>query len=78
MELCTHHIMVVTGENANASARLPVPDSDGLIVRCAENPWIFVVKEGSTDVVEMAKQGENAPLLLIVPDLTKLIKFIIL
>ena len=51
--------MVVTGEDGDALARLPVPDSDGLIVGGGEDPGMFVVEVDGTDVVEMAVKGEE-------------------
>lgn len=67
MELCAHHVMVVACENANASARLPVPDTNGLIVRGTQHPRIFVMENSCANVVQVPKQREDASLLLIVP-----------
>lgn len=64
--------MVVTGENADAGAGLPVPDSDGLIVRGGQDPGIFRVEECRSNVIKMPEQGEDASLLLVVPHLNKL------
>ena len=71
MEHCAHHVVIVTGENADAGARLPVPDANRLIVGCAKNPGIFVVENCGTNVVQVTQKGENASLLLVIPDLKK-------
>jgi hypothetical protein len=63
-----HHVVVVTGEDADAGATLPVPDSDGLVVRCRNNPGVLVMEHGSSDVVKMAEQSENATFLFVIPD----------
>lgn len=52
----------------NAIARLPVPDTNGLIIRGAHNPRILVVKERCSNVIQMTEQREKTLSLLIVPD----------
>jgi len=69
MELGAHHIVVVARQHADAVARLPVPDADGLIVGGAQNPRVFVVEGHRTHVVQMGQQGEDAAALLVVPHL---------
>mmetsp|Transcript_35164 Transcript_35164/g.101267 ORF Transcript_35164/g.101267 Transcript_35164/m.101267 type:complete len:220 (-) Transcript_35164:378-1037(-) len=54
MEVRAHHVVVVTREHRDARARLPVPNPDGLVVRCAENPRVLVVELHCADVVEVA------------------------
>lgn len=61
--------MVVAGEDANASARLPVPDSYGLVVGGGEDPRILGVEECRANVIQMPEKSENASLLLVVPHL---------
>src|SRR5688572_2799305 len=58
-----------TGKNGNRIARLPVPDADCLVIRSANNPGMLFVEECGTNVIKMAKQGENAFPLLVIPDL---------
>ena len=53
----------------NAGAALPVPDSDCLIIRTANNPWVLIVEECRSDVVEMPQHGEETLSLLVVPHL---------
>lgn len=69
MELGAHYVVIVPGQHANASATLPVPDSDGLIVRSAEDPGILLMEHSGPDVIEMTQQGEDASTLLVVPNL---------
>jgi hypothetical protein len=65
------YVVVVPSENANDSPCLPVPDPNGLVVRAAEDPRVLVVEHRCADVVEVAKQGEQAPPLLVVPQLRR-------
>ena len=51
--------MIVTGEDGDTLPRLPIPDSDSLIVRGGEDPGVFVVKVDGTDVVEMTVESEE-------------------
>lgn len=72
MELRAHHIVVVSGQDADARSRLPVPDADGLIIGCTQHPGILVVKHGRANVVQVTEQREDAALLLVVPDLKRM------
>jgi len=65
------YVVVVPSENANDSPCLPVPDPNGLVVRAAEDPRVLVVEHRCADIVEVAKQGEQAPPLLVVPQLRR-------
>ena len=69
MELGTHDIVVVAGEDADARPGLPVPDSDGLIIGGRQDPGVLVVEHRRTNVVQMTKQLEQAAFLLVVPNL---------
>lgn len=69
MELGAHHVVVVSREDGDAVAGLPVPYPDGLIVGRREDPGILVVEHGGSDVVEVSHQVEEAPLELVVPHL---------
>ena len=69
MEHAAHDVVVVAGEDGDAVAALPVPDADGLVVGGREDPGVLVVEHGGPDVVEVAHQVEQAPLLLVVPHL---------
>ena len=68
MKRCTHHIMIVTSKNRNASARLPVPDPDCLIITRTHYPWILLMELDGTNVVKMTKKSEQASSQLIVPN----------
>lgn len=63
--------MVVTGENANAGSRLPVPYANCLIVGSGKHPRVLVVENCCADVIQMTQKSEDASLLLVVPDLKK-------
>ena len=67
MKLCAHDVVIVSGNDANAVARLPVPDANGLVIGAAQNPRILVMEKGGANVVQMAEQREEAPALLVVP-----------
>jgi len=69
MEQSAHDIVVVASQNGDASARLPVPDANGLVVAGADNPGILVVELHGADVVEVAQEGEEAAVELVVPHL---------
>lgn len=72
MELRAHHVVVVSGQDTDARSRLPVPDADGLIIRRTQHPGILVVEHGGANVVQVTEQGEDAALLLVVPDLKRI------
>lgn len=69
MELGAHYVVIVPSQYTNASATLPVPDADGLIVRSAEDPGILLMEHSGPDVIQMTQQGEDASSLLVVPNL---------
>lgn len=68
MELCTHNVVVVTGEDGDARSALPIPDANGLIVGGTEYPRVFMVEEDGADVVEMAVEGKETLTSFVVPD----------
>lgn len=53
MELRTHDVVIVTGQNRYAIPRLPVPYTDGLIVGRTKDPGTFMVKGDSSDIVDV-------------------------
>ena len=69
MEKRAHDVMIVPSEDRNTGSALPVPDADRLVVRRAQNPWVFMVEHGRPDVIHVAKQGEQTTPLLVIPDL---------
>jgi len=69
MEQGTHDVVIVTGQNGDARARLPVPDADGLVVAGADNPWVLVVELDGADVIKVSEESEEAPMELVVPHL---------
>lgn len=60
--------MIVSRQHEDASATLPVPDTDGLIVRRAEDPRIFVMEHGGPDVIQVTDKREDTPSLFVVPN----------
>jgi hypothetical protein len=60
MKLGTHDVVVVASKDIQTLSGLPVPDTNGLIVRCRQNPGIFVMKLHRADVVQMTHQIEQA------------------
>lgn len=69
VELSTHHIVIMSSENCNRRARLPVPNTHSLIIGRADNPRIVFVEKRGTNIVQMSKQGEDTFALLVIPDL---------
>lgn len=61
--------MSVSSQHRNALSRLPVPNSDRVIVRSRDNPRILSVEFDSANVVQVIAQSEDASLLLVVPNL---------
>ena len=51
----------------NTISRLPIPYANGLIVRGADYPRVFVVEKCGAYVVQVAEQREQALALLVVP-----------
>jgi hypothetical protein len=60
--------MIVTSQHGNTSPRLPVPNADSLIVTSTHNPWVFVVKLDSADIIKMPEKSEKTPVSFVVPN----------
>lgn len=60
MELGAHDVVVVACQTANLGTVLPVPDSDGLVIRRGKNPREVVVEEHGSDEVQVSGQSEEA------------------
>lgn len=60
--------MIVSGQDTDASSTLPVPNPDCLIVRGTQDPWVLVMKNGRSDVVQVTEESENTSSLLVVPN----------
>lgn len=65
--------MIMTSEDRDALTRLPIPDSDGLIVGGRENPRMLAMKRDRSNVIQMTMQGEQTSPLFVVPDLDLII-----
>ncbi|KAJ0614889.1 hypothetical protein HanPSC8_Chr02g0059031 [Helianthus annuus] len=59
--------MIVSGQNRNASTRLPVPDTDSLIITSANDPRILMMKLNGPDIIEMAEKSKQTAMKLVVP-----------
>jgi hypothetical protein len=57
------------GQYSHASARLPVPDPDRLVIAGTHDPRVLVVELHGTDVVEVASKREQAAVRLVIPHL---------
>lgn len=44
MESSAHDVVIMSGQYGNTASRLPVPDSDGLIIRSWDDPRVLVMK----------------------------------
>lgn len=76
MEHGAHNIMIVAGEYRDTSSRLPIPNTNRLIVRCAQYPWILMMEKCCTDIVQMSKQCEYAAAFFVVPELPNNVKWV--
>jgi hypothetical protein len=63
-----HNIVSMPCQNRQASSTLPIPYSNGLIIRRRENPRVLVMELHCSDVIEMALQSEEAAFLLVIPN----------
>ena len=59
MELCTHDVVVMAGEDADALARLPVPNANRLVIAGRKNPRLLVMKLTGANVIEMSRKREQ-------------------
>ena len=64
-------IVVVSSQNTNNSSSLPIPDSDGLIIRSTQDPRVLLMEKSRSDVIQMTQQSEQTPTLFIIPELFK-------
>lgn len=69
VELGTHYIVIVPGQNTDARSRLPIPNPDRLIIGRTQDPRILMMEHRRADVIQMPQQREDAPPLLVVPHL---------
>jgi len=69
VELGAHDVVVMSSKDADACARLPVPDPHCLIIRGGNNPGICGVEEHSADIVKVPGECEQTLSLLVVPHL---------
>jgi len=67
MEECRHDIVVVSGQDRDTRATLPVPDANRLVVRGRDDPRALVMHLHRADVVQVAQQREQASTQLVVP-----------
>ena len=69
MELRAHGVVVVARHGTDQGSVLPIPYSDGLIIRAGQDPWQLVVKKYRSYVVQVAIKSKKAASSLIGPDL---------
>lgn len=58
MESSAHDVVIMSGQYGNTASRLPVPDSDGLIIRSWDDPRVLVMKlpgDNNFDVILMTQ-----------------------
>lgn len=60
--------MGVPRNESDAITGLPVPYPNSLIIGARQDPWIFVVKEDSPNVVQVPGEGEKALPRFVIPD----------
>lgn len=68
MKSGAHHVVIVTSEYRDTLATIPVPYTDGLVVRSRADPWAFIVEVDSPNVIKVTKQCEDTSLEFVVPD----------
>ena len=73
MEGSTHDIMIMPCQHRHAGARLPVPDTDRLVIASTDDPWMLVVELDRADVVKVPMESEEAAVRLVVPHLNLVI-----
>lgn len=61
VKLCAHNVVVVTGKDSNTSPRLPVPNSDSLVVGGRDDPRVFAMEENGSDIVEIYHSSTSHP-----------------
>lgn len=71
MELGTHYIVVMSSKYTDACTALPVPDTDCLVIWRTQDPWIFMMKHCSANVIQMTEQRKDASSLFVIPHLRK-------
>lgn len=59
--------MIVTSEDRYASARLPIPDPNSLIVAGTHDPWVLLMELHSANVIKVAKKRKQTPSQFVVP-----------
>lgn len=73
MKLRAHDVVTMSGDDVDASSALIVPDPHSLIVAGRQYPRQLMVEEGSTNVINMPFEREQASFLLVVPYFNKTI-----
>jgi len=61
--------VIMPCQHRHAGARLPVPDTDCLVIASTDDPWMLVVELDCADVVKVAMESEEAAVRLVVPHL---------
>lgn len=67
MKLGAHYVVSMSCKDRDTLSRLPVPNTNSLVIRSAQNPRVFVVELDWPDVIQVSRQCEQAPPLFVVP-----------
>lgn len=59
--------MIVACEDRNTSARLPIPDPNGLVITSTHYPRVLLMELHRTDIIQMPQKGEQASSQLVIP-----------
>ena len=73
MESRAHDVVIMPSEYRYGATALPVPDSDGLIIRSGDDPRVLRVKLHRTNVVQVTQERKQASPELIAPHLNLII-----
>ena len=69
MELSTHDVVTVPGDDVDTRSTLIIPDAHGLVIARGQHPGQFMMEEDRTHIINVTLQREHASLLLVIPDL---------
>jgi hypothetical protein len=80
------YVVVVSCQDGNTRAGLPVPNANGLVIRAADNPRILLqtirsadfsrridnlVEESCANIIQMPQESKKTTALLVVPELSR-------
>lgn len=68
--------MIMAGQDSDGISRLPIPDTNCLIIGGRNNPWVTAMEESCSNIIQVTKQSECAFPLLVIPDLQPFFIFV--